>query len=517
MHDDTTTRPSAVTIRDGVMFLNGYGISVSVDARHLCVSDGVGRQRGFAKFAKATSRLKRLVVMGQTGFVTLPALKWLSDIGAAFAQIDYTGRVIAMSIQGLDNAMMRRAQAFATVGESRSELAAALLLPKVEAQAQVLDTFSLASEKGELPRARGKGAAFDEILQSERQAALCYWNSWTGVSMDFARRDAVPAHWRKFDTRRSPLTSQPRNAATPINALLNYLYTLLEIEARIALLLRGLDPGLGLFHADAANRQSLAADVMEPVRPHVDAFVLKTLRSRVFRAKDFVETREGGCRLTGDIARELAGTMPTWARLVAPFAELVTRHVIAYSKTAYVGPQVQDRAQKRSVHKGRLRVRTERITLPTVSEPVALVRNACRECGLVLPDADRRFCDDCLPQVRREHFNESLGSSEAGRAALARLRAEGNDPLSKPDVRKRRAAKASKNRRAVMAWNDDGSLDGIDFARDVLTRLQAVPTNELRKALQCSESYACRIKYGKHVPHRRHWCTLLELGRKYGG
>ena len=33
-------------------------------------------------------------------------------------------------------------------------------------------------------------------------------------------------------------------------------------------------PASRLFHADEANRQSLAADVMEPVRPHVDAFVL---------------------------------------------------------------------------------------------------------------------------------------------------------------------------------------------------------------------------------------------------
>jgi hypothetical protein len=82
--------------------------------------------------------------------------------------------------------------------------------------------------------------------------------------MEFARRDRVPDHWRTFSVRRSPLTLAPHSAANPHNAILNYLYTLLEVETRVALIARGLDPGLALFHADEAYRQSLAADVMEP-------------------------------------------------------------------------------------------------------------------------------------------------------------------------------------------------------------------------------------------------------------
>ncbi len=68
--------------------LSGYGIRVSVDARHLHVSDGVGRARRSGRFAKAPSRLKRLVIMAQTGFITLPALRWLHDIGAAVVKLD---------------------------------------------------------------------------------------------------------------------------------------------------------------------------------------------------------------------------------------------------------------------------------------------------------------------------------------------------------------------------------------------------------------------------------------------
>jgi CRISPR/Cas system-associated endonuclease Cas1 len=46
------------------------------------------------------------------------------------------------------------------------------------------------------------------------------------------------------------LTLAPRNAANPLNAILNYLYTLLEVETRIALIARGLDCGLALFHRE---------------------------------------------------------------------------------------------------------------------------------------------------------------------------------------------------------------------------------------------------------------------------
>src|SRR5207253_9221064 len=58
----------------------------------------------------------------------------------------------------------------------------------------------------------------------------------------------------------------PRSAATPAHALLNYLYALLEVEARVACLTVGLDPGLGVLHADLRSRDSLACDVMEAAR-----------------------------------------------------------------------------------------------------------------------------------------------------------------------------------------------------------------------------------------------------------
>ena len=49
--------------------------------------------------------------------------------------------------------------------------------------------------------------------------------------------------------------------------MLNYLYAVLESEARLAAAALGLDPGIGVMHVDSPARDSLACDLMEPVRP----------------------------------------------------------------------------------------------------------------------------------------------------------------------------------------------------------------------------------------------------------
>ena len=54
----------------------------------------------------------------------------------------------------------------------------------------------------------------------------------------------VPKHWKTLGTRSSPISGATRNASNPINALLNYLYAILETEVRLAILTMGLDPSM---------------------------------------------------------------------------------------------------------------------------------------------------------------------------------------------------------------------------------------------------------------------------------
>lgn len=518
MHNDNTPRPSAVPVRSGVIVLSGYGIKISVDRRHLTVSDGIGKQRRAGRFAKATSRIKRLIVMAQTGFVTLEALRWLHDSKAVFIQLDHDASILTASIAGLDDARLRRTQALLPTTEHGLTIARDLLEAKLKGQQAVLDSFGLSG--GDPVRAAlaflGRADRISHALIAEAKAAEAYWAAWADVPMEFARRDHTPDHWRTFGARRSPLTLRPRNAANPLNAILNYLYTLLEIETRIALIARGLDCGLALFHADEANRQSLAADVMEPVRPHVDAFVLNLARTRTFTPKDFGETREGACRLSSSLAHELAPTMATWAKLVAPYAEAVARHVSRLAKsgvgvTAPIGPNPPfDRA--------RVKVRVRPIAPPTTpkavrSVPISAAANACRSCGTKLTIRKRIFCDHCLPDRREEALSATVGAFRAaGPAKIASMRAAGHDPTTTPQAQRRRAATASQQRKAVVAWRDDGSLDGVDFRRDILPKLQGVPVRAIAEAMGATISHSSKVRCGHTVPHKRHWAKLQRVG-----
>jgi hypothetical protein len=72
----------------------------------------------------------------------------------------------------------------------------------------------------------------------------------------------------------------------------------------------------------------------------------------------------------------------------------------------------------------------------------------------------------------------------------------------------------SKQRKAAIAWHDDGSLDAIDFHREILPRLQGITVRVIADALGISQSHASKVRGGKTAPHKRHWRNLLALVRE---
>jgi hypothetical protein len=298
---------------------------------------------------------------------------------------------------------------------------------------------------------------------------------------------------------------------------LNYLYALAEVETRIALVGRSLDSGLALFHADTARRHSLATDVMERVRPHVDAFVLNLARTRTFSARDFAETRDGACRLSSTLTHELAPTMATWAKLAAP-AESVARHVARLAKSGLgVTPPIRPSIER---DRARVKVRFTPIAQPAVPKaaptvPIATASNACRSCGAKLTIRKRVYCDDCYPdRVASSRLASNAAFRWAGQERLKAMRAAGFDPGNDPEAQRRRAAAASKQRQAGATWRDDGSLDGVDFRRDILPRLQSLPVRAIAQAMGCSGSHGSKVRLGKLMPHKRHWRALMQLKEK---
>jgi CRISPR-associated endonuclease Cas1 len=282
----------------GIYVADGYGVSVNVRSKHLVVTDGIGSHRRERRFHKATSGLRRLVVLGHTGYVTFEALRWMTDAKVGYLQLDRDGTILATTgALGINKAELRRAQALAMGNKVGVEFTRSILGLKIEGQANLSRRYSIDAANQILRRIDELegDADLDSLRLTEAQAARVYWDLWTELPVRFVRTDEskVPDHWKTFGTRGSPYGSRARLAANPANALLNYLYALLEAETTLACQAAGLDPGLGVLHTDKRFRASMALDLMEAVRPDVDAYLFDLVQGHVFRAGDFRETRAG--------------------------------------------------------------------------------------------------------------------------------------------------------------------------------------------------------------------------------
>jgi hypothetical protein len=207
---------------------------------------------------------------------------------------------------------LRRCQALATFFSQGVDVARYLLTTKVEGQLKVLGKVPRAAEAREvitaILREMRDADSLGDLRHMESRAAASYWDALRDLPVRFVGRDAakVPIHWNTVGSRGSVLTESPRKAVTPAHALLNYLYAVLEAEARIASLAMGCDPGLGVIHTDSGQRDSFACDLMEAVRPVVDDYVLHLLA--VKRTK---RSQQSG------IGISIAPLGPAWPRLSA--------------------------------------------------------------------------------------------------------------------------------------------------------------------------------------------------------
>lgn len=305
----------------GIHIATGYGIHIAVERGHLIVEDGIADERRRARFNRATSGIKRLVVIGHSGSVTLDALRWITDIGAVFVQVDHDSNLVTMSAPARHHdPKLRRAQALATDSRTGRQIMVDLLSTKLERQAALCDRIEqitgmtgqseiIRSEKEKLAGI----ATTKELRHREATAAQAYWRAWAKMPVEFSDADpaSIPEHWRITGPRTSRLDGQwPRRAVSPVHAVLNYLYAVLEVEATIACHSTGLDPSIGILHADESYRASMAADLMEPLRPAADEIVLSLLRNRPLRIRDWAETADGTCRVLNGLGRQLSSQAP---------------------------------------------------------------------------------------------------------------------------------------------------------------------------------------------------------------
>src|SRR5213594_2441758 len=123
----------------GVLTLYGYGIRVTMQAGHLQIEDGIADDRYKFRLPRVNHRLKRLVCVGDDGFITLSALRWLSDVGASFVMLDRLGKVrVVTGPTSPSEARLRRAQALALGNGTAARIARELISAKLRGQERLI-------------------------------------------------------------------------------------------------------------------------------------------------------------------------------------------------------------------------------------------------------------------------------------------------------------------------------------------------------------------------------------------
>jgi CRISPR-associated endonuclease Cas1 len=481
-----------ITPRHGVVTLFGYGTSVRVDRGHFVVEDGIGSQRRWACFPRVRHGLKRLVVVGSDGMVSLAALRWLADQDAAFVMLDRMGSVLATTgpVRPSD-ARLRRAQSLAAQSGADLRITRALIAAKLMGQEKIarenLHNATAAQAISQARLALDSAATIPSIRGLEAKAGHAYWHAWKSLPVSFSKVDVrkIPEHWKVFGARISPISGSPRCAVNPPNAILNYLYAILESESRLALAAVGLDPGLGFLHVDSRTRDSLACDLMETVRPEVDAYVLDWLKHRLFQRRDFFEMADGTCRLMAGLCIQLSQTARTWAHHVAPWAELVARTLWATVRKSGKRPATPLTGDHRRA--GRAGEHARPVVFPPKPSRV------CKICGV---PCEKTYCASCGAAHSLKEFDKGRRAAQT------------------PKSRAQRSATQKAHVIAIKAWKPSKELDWLDrntYLNKIQPRLADVKISVLHSALGISEPYATFIRAGSRIPHPRHWPILARL------
>lgn len=405
------------------------------------------------------------------------------------------------------DARIRRAQALAGDTPLGLTLAKELIIAKVRGQQanllQVLNRPEVAHGLDRILEQLTEAQTLDAIGHLEAVAAQAYFAAWTGVRVTFPTRDHqhLPPQWTRFAQRASAIGRgrEARKASAPANALLNYAYRLLEVEATLACHRLGLDPGLGVLHRDRQGRDSMSLDLIEPVRPDVDRWVLDLLEGHTFTRDDFVETHEGQVRLTPELAETVTEMMPTWAASIAPHAESVALALV---------DQAEGLVRRRTPLTGRPKSSSRRRSTP-VPTPAPVPR--CVDCGDQVPTRRQKRCASCNgPHVT------ALAHARGQRArdSLAKTRTRGQDPTTTTQALRKRAASVAANHAAAAAWqtaHPDQTGDPQVYWTQIQPSLGAVSVTQISRQLGVSLASASKMRAGSLLPHVRHWDALQAM------
>ena len=308
------------------LILCGHGISLSVDRGTLFIRDGLThfpQERATYRYFKGDQALPPLIlVLDATGSISFDVLAWLSEQNIPLFRLDWAGNIASIiGGNGFSQNHERVLWQLGTRGDPERRLAFCcdLISSKVSASIHTLHNAVPASNSRDIALSRAESTvkrlearavrSVDELRMIEAGAAASYFRAWRRAPIRWRSktRHPVPESWLTVGGRRTAGsgTQTNRHARHPVNAMLNYAYTVMHSQVRAEIAAQGYDPRLGVMHETRSDALAFALDLIEPRRPLVDREVLRFLFANDFSGADFVIRADGVCRLSPQLARRV--------------------------------------------------------------------------------------------------------------------------------------------------------------------------------------------------------------------
>jgi CRISPR-associated protein Cas1 len=309
------------------LILARHGISLRVENGALTIRNGFThypQQREIIRyFPRDVALPERIILLDGSGSISFDVLSWLAEQKVSFIRIDWKGDIVCVAgASGYSaNPFWVRWQLETRENpKQRNEFCCSIITRKIEASILTLEKSIPRSNKWERAMKSAYAAlsrleenppeTVSELRTIEANCAATYFRSWVGLLIKWhgTSRRPIPDNWRSVGQRSSPYhLAGNRNAAHPVNAILNYAYATLESEMRIKAISDGYDPTIGIMHEGRDGSSKFIFDLMEPERPRVDRAVLDFVKGHVFDSTDFIIRTDGVCRLNPEMARYVTG------------------------------------------------------------------------------------------------------------------------------------------------------------------------------------------------------------------
>jgi CRISP-associated protein Cas1 len=310
------------------LIIVGHGVSLRIHGGALEIQNGLTHypqaRETYFFFPHDADLPERIILLDGSSSVSFDVLSWLAEQKVALIRIDWKGDIVCVAgTAGYSANPFRVRWQLETRANpaKRNEFCRSIITKKIEASIVTLEKSIRRSDKWERAMKSAYSAlsrlddnppeTITELRGLEANCAAAYFQAWQGMPIKWRGTSLkpIPVAWRSIDQRSSRFhLAGNRNAAHPVNAILNYAYTVLESQVRIKAIAEGYDPTIGVMHEGSDGSSKFVFDLMEPERPKVDRMVLDFVRTTVFDPADFTIRGDGVVRLNPQLARKAATT-----------------------------------------------------------------------------------------------------------------------------------------------------------------------------------------------------------------